>query len=305
MDIEYRDTGVLIRRPAPDTLDRSAELARKVSRAAREKSPVRKQTDGYDYDPCPLATASTHSPPRGILKSRKHINKTEFGESGKSGNSSRQEQGRNSGDILRQKIAWQTRLTESIKPRCWAEHCDERTRFEKPLSSNEGSLHEFPASLTQRQSKDGSPFLHRGTDSARGSVSSIERALQDEARVEELKKQKSCSEDSRCWEPKKGSGGTLVGLEDGRHRQEVKRGCVENIGLEESEIPEGVDAAPGEKRLVARNSKSNELHTRAEHPNGAGVSDAVHRRRVARGTRAALTHTDKHLTEERKAMWGQ
>ena len=303
LDIEYHDTGVLIRRPNADTVDESAKLAREVRRTVRDKSPVRIQKDGYD--PYPLATASENSPPREILKSHKRPDKTKFNDSAKPAkrrNSSRHD--KNSRNKSRPKVSWHVHLTQHIRPLHWIKRCNKRIPVQWPLSSNEGSLHEFPASLTPGIAKGCYPFIHRGINFARNSVSSEERAWRDAEQEEEAKKENSWSADLRNWWELERSSETRVGVDGAAHPRE----SIETLGpeseLEESDHIEDVAVTP-EKRSVQRDSRMDGRIYEAVPETKQKVSEAVQRRRVARGTRVKLTRTDKYLTDERKASWGQ
>jgi hypothetical protein len=98
------------------------------------------------------------------------------------------------------------------------------------------------------------------------------------------------------------SSETLVMPDDGKDRQEVNVSRGRNVEPKESDHAEGMDS--GENRLSHSDSRRDDCIYGVDPKGVDRVSDAVHRRRVARGTRAKLTRTDKHLTEERKAWWG-
>jgi len=98
LDIEYKNAGVRIRRPAADTLDASAELARQVSRDTRAKPLVQ----SGKYDPYPRATVSEASIPRGILKGY-----------GPSVNDSSREK------KIPLEVNWRENLSEDIGPPWW------------------------------------------------------------------------------------------------------------------------------------------------------------------------------------------
>lgn len=98
LDIEYKAAGVQIRRPAADTLDESAELARQVSREARAQP----QPQSSKYDPYPWVTVSEISTPGGILK-------------GHDLQLDDNNRGRKSPPV----VGWSEKLSEDIGPSWW------------------------------------------------------------------------------------------------------------------------------------------------------------------------------------------
>ncbi|TVY81496.1 hypothetical protein LSUE1_G004095 [Lachnellula suecica] len=165
MDIEYKKVGINIRRPHLDDLDESTKLAREVSRAARKHCNPPPRTKPSKYSPSPLATASEEAGPRGILKS---------GKDETSGNGPTKE---NNGSKAKArnvvKVEWKPRLTENIKPtrmrkirRQQAKRADVLSWLssdedeQASFASNEGALHDFPASFGHAKGKGQSSYIY-------------------------------------------------------------------------------------------------------------------------------------------------
>lgn len=284
-DFEYRNPGIQVRPPAAQNLDRRAKCATEVSRATECRSSS--ESSHKEYDPYPFATVSEDSEPRGIMKCRKGSPTAKAPDSPKEKYIVKFESDVSS----RQKTSWSTRLTQQIKSFTWNKRGGERIWDHSPLSSNEGSLHKFPASFTTERLKGQHPYMNPGKALSMGS-SDGDIACRNQEHKSARKEDINCLED--CELEGEITPGQRLERENAKEPPNIARlACVDNKSSTRKKqplLPGTEELCPRHERVRARKSE---------------VSDAVQRRRVARGERAKGARTDRHLNEKRKQAWGQ